>query len=93
MIDDHQVHQVGIEIGDSPEIEIEIEIEEVGVDHQEDHLGKILGVMQRGLIWNDLIGFYSLGILVYVYISPSRINPLRIYFQGSSEWRRKRINR
>jgi hypothetical protein len=70
MIDDRQDHQdhqeVGeIEIGDSPEIEIEIE--GVGVDHQEDHLGKILGVMQRGLIWNDLIGFYSLGILVYVF--------------------------
>jgi hypothetical protein len=63
MIDDHQDHQdhqAGIEIGDSPEIEIEIE--GVGVDHQEDHLGKILGVMQRGLTWNDLIGFYSLGI-------------------------------
>jgi hypothetical protein len=74
MIDDrqdHQDHQVGIEIeiGDSPEIEIGKEIEEVGVDHQEDHLGKILGVMQRGLIWNDLIGFYSLEILVYVLCS------------------------
>jgi hypothetical protein len=67
MIEDHQDHQEGIEIGDSPEIEIEIE--EVEVDHQEDHLGKILGVMQRGLIWNDLIGFYSLGILVYVLCS------------------------
>jgi hypothetical protein len=69
MIDDHQDHQdhqVGIEIGVSQEIEIGKEIELVGVDHQEDHLGKIQGVMQRGLIWNDLIGFYSLGILVYV---------------------------
>jgi hypothetical protein len=72
MIDDHQDHQdhqAGIEIGDSPEIEIEREIEEVEVDHQEDHLGKIQGVMQRGLIWNDLIGFYSLEILVYVLCS------------------------
>jgi hypothetical protein len=72
MIDDHQDHQdhqAGIEIGDSPEIEIEREIEEVELDHQEDHLGKILGVMQRGLIWNDLIGFYSLEILVYVLCS------------------------
>jgi hypothetical protein len=70
MIDDHQDrqdYQVGIEIGDSPEIEIGKEIEGVGVDHQEDHLGKMLGVMQRGLIWNDLIGFYSLGISVYVF--------------------------
>jgi hypothetical protein len=55
MIEDRQVHQDHqeldeIEIGVSPEIEIEIEIEGVGVevDHQEDHLGKILGVMQRG---------------------------------------------
>jgi hypothetical protein len=49
MIEDrqgHQDHRVGIEIGGSQEIEIEIE--EVGVDHQEDHLGKIQGVMQRG---------------------------------------------
>jgi len=49
MIDDRQVnqdHQAGIEIGDSQEIGIEIE--QVEVDHQEDQLGKILEVMQRG---------------------------------------------
>ena len=44
MIDDPQDRQEVGEIGDSQEIEIE----EVGVDHQEDHLGKILGLMQRG---------------------------------------------
>ena len=44
MIDDPQDRQEVGEIGDSPEIEIE----EAGVDHQEDHLGKILGPMQRG---------------------------------------------
>jgi len=51
MIEDrqvHQDHQAGIEIGDSQEMGIEIEIEEVEVDHQEDHLGKIQGVTQRG---------------------------------------------
>jgi hypothetical protein len=85
MIDDHQVHQAGIEIGDSPEIETGKEIEEVGVDHQEDHLGKILGVMQRGLIWNDLIGFYSLGILVYVHHVPFLISSMQSHRERESK--------
>lgn len=55
-----------VEIEVSPEIKIEIEIEDPDLDHQEDqdHLGKILGVMQRGLIWRDNVGLYSLGISV-----------------------------
>jgi hypothetical protein len=74
---DHPDHQEVDEIGDSHEIGIEKEIEPVGVEvvHQEDHLGKKLGVMLRGLIWNDLIGFYSLGISVYVFHSSFSDSP------------------
>ena len=46
MIDDHQDHQEVDEIEVSHEMGIEIGA--MGVDHQEDHLGKIQGVMQRG---------------------------------------------
>ena len=48
--------------------EIKIVIEgmevEVEVDHQEDHRGKIQGVMQKGSIWNDNVGLCLLGISV-----------------------------
>jgi len=55
-----------IEKEDSQEIKIVIEEMEVGVevDHQEDHQGKIQGVMQKGSIWNDNVGLCLLGISV-----------------------------
>ena len=55
-----------IEKEDFQEIKIVIEgMEvEVEVDHQEDHRGKIQGVMQKGSIWNDNVGLYLLGISV-----------------------------